>query len=68
MPTMCKNFIVKCGATPEASSSASLGEPSTPFVCDTKDTKIQGVWQHIEILSQNLPKGKSNTKLKFYGL
>ena len=35
-------FMVKCGATPGASSSASLEEPSTPLVCDTKDTKTQG--------------------------
>ena len=29
-------FTVKCGATPGVSSSASLGEPSTPLVCDTE--------------------------------
>ena len=33
-------FTVKCGATPGASSSASLGEPSTALVCETEDTKI----------------------------
>ena len=43
-------FIVKCGATPGASSSASLGELSMPLVSDTEDTKIQEVWQHIGIL------------------
>ena len=43
-------FTVKCGATSGASSSASLGEPSTPLVCDTEDTKIQEMWQHIGIL------------------
>ena len=43
-------FMVKCGATPAASSQASLGEPSIPLVCDTEDTKIQEVWQHIGIL------------------
>ena len=43
-------FTVKYGATPGASSSASLGEPSTPLVCDTEDTKFQEVWQHIGIL------------------
>ena len=31
-------FTVKCGATPGASNSASLGEPTTPLVCDTEDT------------------------------
>ena len=31
-------FTVKCGATPGASRSASFEEPSTPLVCDTKDT------------------------------
>ena len=30
-------FTMKC-ATPGTSSSASLGEPSTPLVCDTEDT------------------------------
>ena len=48
-------FTVKCGATLRASSSVSLGESSIPLVCDTEDTKIQEVWQHIEILLQNLP-------------
>ena len=43
-------FMVKCGAIPGTSSSASLGEPLTPLVCDTKDTKIQEVWQYIGIL------------------
>ena len=28
-------FTVKCGATSQASSSGSHGEPSTPLVCDT---------------------------------
>ena len=31
-------FTVKCGATHVASSSESLGEPSTPSFCDTEDT------------------------------
>ena len=39
-------FTVKCGVKPGASSSASLGKPSTPLVCDTEDTKIQEEWQH----------------------
>ena len=45
-------FKVKCGATSGESNSASLGEPSTPLVCDTEDTKkkIQEVWQHMGIL------------------
>ena len=43
-------FTVKCCATLGASSSASIGEPSTPLVCDTEDTKIKEVWQHIGIL------------------
>ena len=30
-------FTVKCGATPGASSSANIDEPSTPLVCDTED-------------------------------
>ena len=29
---------VKCGATPGASSSASLGEPSTSLICGPEDT------------------------------
>ena len=41
---------VKYGATPEASSSASLGEPLSPLVCDAEDTKIQELWQHMGIL------------------
>ena len=32
-------FTVKCGMTPGASSSVSLGEPFTPLVCETEDTK-----------------------------
>ena len=32
-------FTVKCGGTPRASISASRGEPATPLVCDTEDTK-----------------------------
>ena len=43
-------FTVNCGATPGASSSASLGELPTSLVCDTEDTKIEEVWQHIGIL------------------
>ena len=43
-------FTVKCGTTPAASTSASLGEPSKQLVCDTEHTKIQEVWQHIGIL------------------
>ena len=31
-------FTVKCGVTPGSSSSVSLGEASTPLVCDTEDT------------------------------
>ena len=31
-------FTVEYCATPGASSSASLAEPSTPFVCDTEET------------------------------
>ena len=33
------SFAIKYGATPGTSSSASLGEPSTPLVCDTVVTK-----------------------------
>ena len=47
-------FTVKCGTIPGASSSASLREASTPLACDTEDTKIQEVWQHIGILCQIL--------------
>ena len=36
--TVTDFFTVKYGSTPGASSSASLGELSTPLVCDTEDT------------------------------
>ena len=31
-------FTIKCGDTPGVSSSESLGELSTPLVCDVEDT------------------------------
>ena len=51
-----QNIEVKCSAICGTSSSASLGEPSIPLVCDTEDTKKDSgnVVTHIWILWQNL--------------